>query len=549
MQASWDLEAMTGVTSSDDEHCQRSASERTFLCDEPLAVNGEAFGDPNCDNVWMEGLVPDDANILPNTKSGNPESGTSAGKATHVGGEAAPVSKGGQSLFVGKEVLVKEEVQRVELVFRRHFIEDCASQDAALQKCSELHRMINARKEWVQMLLSQEIWRPVILALLSQLMSFLAVLEARLDALEANQSGQPLGERVHLVVMMQDFGRPVLLKELVGAVGLKLVCAPQLALSWSPKDVSVRVVHLEDNSHAEVKLKVPKEPSSHPVSQFITFPGLSFAKGTRSRLVRLQFSCVVKAQNKPGAWSSKSAYSRPFVVITSKNQWSAALEAIVINELYPDGTDTVPQCVVANKIQRVYLQVTKQSMSDPVRPLSMWELMFIMEKYVQAKDANEANVVTRSQFRAFWGSFGPVLSRIHHDSVVREMWCRGYIAGFVTKEVCERLLITEPPGTFVVRFSSQAPGSLAVAYSTPEGEAVSHYLISKNDVNMACPLDAFLGQKPIFRYLLRAVGSFRTEVSWTRVGKSEALGKSFDSDAQVDGYDEDLHLRVGGSGS
>jgi hypothetical protein len=103
-------------------------------------------------------------------------------------------------------------------------------------------------------------------------------------------------------------------------------------------------------------------------------------------------------------------------------------------------------------------------------------------------------------------------------------------------------LILEPPGTFILRFSFQDPGSFAIAYTAPEGNAVNHYLISKNDVNMACSLDVFLGEKPFFKFLLQTIPSFEVEMRWARVDKTKAFGKAFKSIERVKGYDKVLNV-------
>ncbi len=112
------------------------------------------------------------------------------------------------------------------------------------------------------------------------------------------------------------------------------------------------------------------------------------------------------------------------------------------------------------------------------------------------------------------------------------MWLHGYIMGFVSKEASEALLIREPPGTFILRFSSQAPGSFAIAYTAPEG---------KSDVNMACSLDVFLGEKSFFSCLLQTIPSFDAELRWARVDKDKAFGKRF-VPSRVEGYDETLSV-------
>lgn len=116
--------------------------------------------------------------------------------------------------------------------------------------------------------------------------------------------------------------------------------------------------------------------------------------------------------------------------------------------------------------------------------------------------------VTTAQFEALWEWFGTTISRIRHDKVVLELWTQGFIMGFLTKEESDALLIREAPGTFLLRFSSQAAGALAIAYTSVDGQQVLHYLIRKNDVNVAQSLAKFLLDKPFFSTLLQTIPSW-----------------------------------------
>ncbi len=90
--------------------------------------------------------------------------------------------------------------------------------------------------------------------------------------------------------------------------------------------------------------------------------------------------------------------------------------------------------------------------------------------------------------------------------------------GFISKEQADALLLQERPGTFLVRFSSQAAGSFAIAYHAPGG-GVCHYLIRKPDVNQARSLALFLTEKDFFQTLLQTIPSFDTEPQWARFGR------------------------------
>lgn len=95
--------------------------------------------------------------------------------------------------------------------------------------------------------------------------------------------------------------------------------------------------------------------------------------------------------------------------------------------------------------------------------------------------------------------------------------------GFIDKEQADALLLQERPGTFLLRFSSQAAGSFAIAYHAPGG-GVSHYLIKKTDVNQARSLALFLSEKEFFQTLLQTIPSFDAAPKWARFGGLQESG-------------------------
>merc|ERR1711991_84282 len=115
---------------------------------------------------------------------------------------------------------------------------------------------------------------------------------------------------------------------------------------------------------------------------------------------------------------------------------------------------------LCNELQRVYLLGIRESnKADPKRALSPKDFDFMFNL------RGVGDIVGEEQFINLWDWFGSVLSRLRHDRTTSEMWCKGYIMGFVTREDAERLLVNEPPGSFMLRFSTQAPGLFAIAFT------------------------------------------------------------------------------------
>ena len=119
--------------------------------------------------------------------------------------------------------------------------------------------------------------------------------------------------------------------------------------------------------------------------------------------------------------------------------------------------------------------------------------------------------------------------------------------GFCSRVNAEALLINERPGTFLLRFSSQAPGLFAIAYTNPEGTAVNHYLMRQSDCNANVSLARFLLEKPFFDTLLQTVPSFSSQAQWQRVPKAKALERwagrgGAGSEPAVPGYQKILNI-------
>ena len=152
--------------------------------------------------------------------------------------------------------------------------------------------------------------------------------------------------------------------------------------------------------------------------------------------------------------------------------------------------------------------------------------------------------ITPSDFSGLWEWFGPLLARIRHDRQVLQMWLQGYIMGFISKSKSEQVLANEAEGTFLLRFSNQAPGSFAIAYVL-EG-VVKHYLIKKSDVNVAMSLAVFLQEKPFFATLMQTIPQFTEEWRFQRADKLKVLEKfgleNQNAKKSVKGYEDQLNI-------
>ncbi len=223
------------------------------------------------------------------------------------------------------------------------------------------------------------------------------------------------------------------------------------------------------------------------------------------------------------------------------SQFDEALGQLLQHHIYGERGEAAPAGAVCNELQTAYLRATRQHPADPARPLSPFDFRYMLQ--LHCKTPTPATV-TRKEFAALWEWFGPIVSRIRHDKAIGQLWTQGLVMGFISKAESEELLRGEKPGTFVLRFSSQAPGSFAVAYAAPTGGGVAHYLLKKTDINVSVSLAKFLLEKPFFATLLQTVPSFSERRQWQRADKKKALGK-WDKEASgsaVAGYDEVLNI-------
>lgn len=225
----------------------------------------------------------------------------------------------------------------------------------------------------------------------------------------------------------------------------------------------------------------------------------------------------------------------PFVVITNEKQWKGAMGSILEYELFKN-QNQISRFGLCNELQRVYLcGIREPNMADPKRALTQMDFEFIFNL------CGLDDAVNGEGFSRLWDWFGSVLSRLRHDRTTCSMWGAGSIVGFISRTDAEALLIQEPPGSFLLRFSTQAPGLFAIAFTDPKGSAVNHYLLTKSDVNPSCSLAKFLLDRPFFTILVK-----RTALSWQREAKDVALAEwkqqGADPANSVRGYDATLNI-------
>ncbi len=392
--------------------------------------------------------------------------------------------------------------------------------------------------------LSGTILLPAALAALLELREQLCVMQAQAEVFEKElNGGGGCGARLMLLGGSGSVGGRVAKKDsALGApeVRLRVLTGAMSQLRAGPAELV-----------CEEGAPMAGQAATFDAAGAAVFGEARFAAGSGSKVVRVRGRAAVEWRGAGGREGGKavlaSGESAAFVVTTTEGQWSAAQGKLLAGLLFGGGKQhSVPWPLMANLLQRVYLEGTRQDPSAPSRPLTRTDLTYVHQFKCDSQPA-----VTAAVFDSFWAWFGPHLMGLRHSRLLLHLWCLGSVMGFISKKAAESLLSGRSPGTFLLRFSERAAGSFAVAYvkqSKGRGEAaVKHYLLQPGDV--APPqrsLADFLGSQSYFVYLLQALpdpaGSADT-VRWRVVHKDEAFGPFYGSKGlSFDGYDE----RIGG---
>lgn len=277
-----------------------------------------------------------------------------------------------------------------------------------------------------------------------------------------------------------------------------------------------------------------------PQSGEADLSGAAFGSGSAGKVVRLRARARVAVGGAPAELTSVGSVLS--VATTTEGQWAQAQGRLVAAQLFGEH-QSLPWPRVANELQRLYLEGTRQNPAAPLRALAAADLA-----YVHQFKFGCAPTVTGEAFEEFWSWFGPALMGLRHSRLLLHLWCQGYVTGFVSKKAAETLLSNCTPGAFLLRFSERAAGTFAVAY-VKVGRAtgqpcVKHYLLRAGDV--APPqrtLADFLGAQSYFQWLLvtlPAAGPTDT-ARWKLVRKDEAFGEFYGVRGQTfDGYEEEV---------
>lgn len=98
-------------------------------------------------------------------------------------------------------------------------------------------------------------------------------------------------------------------------------------------------------------------------------------------------------------------------------------------------------------------------------------------EYLHAKGFSKSEHISFKEFQLFWEWFGPLAHQYRHNQVIRNLYLRGLIYGFISKDDCVNLLHKQQQGTFLIRSSeSSTIGEFTLAFVNAR-LAVKHHKI------------------------------------------------------------------------
>jgi len=300
-------------------------------------------------------------------------------------------------------------------------------------------------------------------------------------------SHQPFPE---IILKGKQLGEEVLHVKLIRSAGVEIQ-------SLSP-------VHAELITDHPQKKKTNATPpisfvdqSINPETGIAKFP-LKFNKGSNGALVSIKFSARIHFVGQPLPVTIESPCSRQFIVIPNDSHWQISAEIILRKDSFL-GNLEIPWSVCANTIQRHFLRATKQNPAMPERYLSKHDFQYFHNRFFSSSDP-----VSQNSFNKFWNYFGENLSLLRFSKHILKLWQTGLIYGFMDRTDINNALLSfaNQTGAFIIRFSENYPGKLAIGFICDEGN-IKHHLVE--DLKSSSFSD-WLSGRPEFEHVLQCIG-------------------------------------------
>ena len=466
---------------------------------------------------------------------------------------------------------------------------------ALLAQESEMVGRFKVINDQIEELDREHILTPDELRMVSDLRqaSYITCEQLNLYLLEAQQvisarGGQPTTCIASLVITSQPFPLVLSKGKLVDtSLDVALLTGTTQELKQTQHFMPVITSDPPAKSVAQNIVMVAKEEATNSTTTQLK---LKMMNGSRMMPVLLKMSITVAYSG--GSAMLESQCSRPFIVITNENQYEESNGGLLKYLAFGAKSDT-PWTKFANELQRHFVQATKQDGSAPpqpypsaapvsaavaaaaltpenlpIRALSVHDMEYIHNRFFAGRP-----VISVSQFDQFWAWFGKILQRMRSTRQVCGMWRDGLLWGFAQRNEIEQALLSQPVGSFVVRFSERHPGSFAIAYKNPSAEIrgpqsepptpmvgqmggsngiVKHYLVRPEEISTQKTLPDFLNDITGLSVMIRIVhNDFGTEIDppaqlpeplYIPIPKTEALEKFLSKREQVTlvGYEPNL---------
>lgn len=186
----------------------------------------------------------------------------------------------------------------------------------------------------------------------------------------------------------------------------------------------------------------------------------------------------------------------PIVVTTNENQWESAECRVVRREVFGDQQEAssdfskimAPWPKLCNSLSLFFVRSSRQDLCydellssatmesgllESDRPLSSADVAFLHERKLDGSHS-----ISLAAFEEFWKWFGSMTHGYRHNHVLRSMFLKGLIYGFVPKERCAQVLGKAAPGTFLIRNSEQSSsGEFALAFVN------AHHLVKHHKID------------------------------------------------------------------
>ena len=150
---------------------------------------------------------------------------------------------------------------------------------------------------------------------------------------------------------------------------------------------------------------------------------------------------------------------------------------------------------------------TRQPMDAVQRPLSFLELKFFFSKFFKSQ-----NAVSSDEFSPFWEWLGPCLQKVRYTKNLSSFWNAGLLIAFISKQDLEMMLSSQPPGTFMLRFSERNSGTLSIGYKSNDPlNPVKHCLLTEENAGKSLSRVAdFIGENMGLTHFLKLVPRMHT---------------------------------------